>query len=209
MMRFRRILLSGPAIVVVFDMCSSSNIIEELSQSGEIRRFKQFLKKLKRYLAKEQEIVLFDPYKFTGDGWILLFPPNTNGIALSDFLHRLCQFSSAELKRLVLPSLKYPPSLTGLTFGIDMGPVHHMTMYQQPEYIGRAINIACRLQNAVKDKGGAPANKALVSDEVFTKYFDKATLHKVFRVTRQLRNINRGQDYRCRKIELFRREGAL
>jgi len=207
-MRFRRVQFSGPAVVVAFDICSSSNIIEELTLNGDLRRWRDFLKTLKRYLAKAQDKVLFDPYKFTGDGWILLFPPGTDGNLLSEFLHDLCNFFAVEFRRTVLPFLANPPNIMGVTFGIEKGPIDHMTMYQQPEYIGRAINIACRLQNAVKDSGGSPAYKALVSNAVFTEYFSAAKLHKVFRVRRTLRNINHGADYRCRKIELFRRGSA-
>lgn len=60
-------------------MCSSSDIIEELTLSGDLRCYDQLLTSLKEYLAKAQDTVLFDPYKFTGDGWILLLPKDTSG----------------------------------------------------------------------------------------------------------------------------------
>jgi hypothetical protein len=42
--------------------------------NGNMEQFFVLLVKLKRYLAKAQKAVSFDPYKFVGDGWILLFP---------------------------------------------------------------------------------------------------------------------------------------
>lgn len=67
-MQYMRVPISGDAIVVAFDMCSSSDIIEELTLSGNLNHLDEFLQALKRYLASAQKNVLFDPYKFTGDG---------------------------------------------------------------------------------------------------------------------------------------------
>jgi len=201
-MEYKRMRFSGPAVVVAFDMCSSSNIIEQLTLNGDVGRLMRFLGSLKRYLANQQSKVMFDPYKFTGDGWILLFPPNTNGVALASFLMELCDFYAKEYRKTLRPYLANQPPVTGLTFGIDKGPVEHLTMYGQPEYVGRTINIACRLQSAVKDKGGTPANKALVSNAVYAEYFKNAKFPKVLRARRTLRNINNDEIYHCRKIEL-------
>lgn len=210
-MKYRRFAISGSAVVVAFDMCSSSNIIEDLTLKGDVRRLKNFLGTLKQYLAKEQDNILFDPYKFTGDGWILLFPSDTDGVALSDFLKGLCQFYAKEYRKELKPFLDHPPSVSGLTFGIDKGPLESLTMYGQSEYVGRAINIACRLQGAVSgtDKGGTPAYKALVSNAVFVEYCRAAEFPKVLRAKRTLRNINHGEVYHCRKIELLSRNEVL
>jgi hypothetical protein len=204
-LEYRRYRIASPAVVVAFDMCSSSNIIEELTLNGDVERLKDFLGKLKEYLAKEQKKVPFEPYKFTGDGWILLFPADTDGIALSIFLMDLCQFYAKVYRKILKPYLANLPPVAGLTFGIDKGPIEHLIMYGQSEYVGRTINIACRLQGAVKDKGGTPAYKALVSNAVHAEYFKKAAFPKVFRARRVLRNINRGDTYHCRKIELVDR----
>lgn len=202
-MKYVRLHLTGDAIVVAFEMCSSSDIIEELTLKGDISRFQKLLTKLKHYLAASQKTILFDPYKFTGDGWILLFPPNTDGPALLTFLRDLCSFFKMEFRNDVLRYLDMPPSLTGLTFGVEKGPLSPMTMYGGKEYLGRALNIACRLQNAVKDTGGSPAYKALVSNGVFNDYFSPADGYKVFRVKRTLRNIRGGAQFQCRKINLL------
>ena len=203
-MQYMRVPISGDAIVVAFDMCSSSDIIEELTLSGNLNHLNEFLQALKRYLASAQQNVLFDPYKFTGDGWILLFLAETNGKVLFKFLQDLCTFFRKEFRKQVLKHLGTPPSITGLTFGVEKGPLVTMTMYGQQEYIGRALNIACRLQSAIKDKDSSPAYKALVSNSVFNEYFASATRKvTVYKVRRRLRNIRGGADFHCKKIHLL------
>ena len=202
-MKYRRVRLDGESIVVAFDMCSSSTIMEQLLLAGNMSCLTEFLTEIKRHLAAEQKLLRFDPYKFTGDGWILLFPPVTDGVALADFLQRLCRFYRDEFKRRVRPYLDTVPKLIGLSFGIDCGWLSRMKRYGQPEYIGRPINIACRLQGAVKDKGGSPAYKALVTYAAYHKYFAQLSQLKAIHAKRILRNINDEKPFRCRKITLL------
>jgi len=51
-MEYQRIAITGQAIVVAFDMCSSSNIIEDLTNRKNVQPPTTFLDELKRYLAK-------------------------------------------------------------------------------------------------------------------------------------------------------------
>jgi len=93
-MDYQRLVISGQAIVVAFDMCSSSNIIEDLTKSRNVQPLTKFFGELKSYLAKEQKATApFDPYKFTGDGWLLLFPATTDGVRLLRFLET-CAYTS-------------------------------------------------------------------------------------------------------------------
>ena len=203
-MRYKRVSINGEALVVAFDMCSSSDILEELMLNGDLNRYDQLLISLKEYLAKAQSRVLFDPYKFTGDGWILLFPKDTDGTLIFNFLRDLCSFFKKEFNKLVLRYLATPPAVTGLSFGIERGPLMGMTMYGQREYVGRALNIACRLQSSIKDKDADPAYKALVSNAAFNQYFKSVRDVKIWKVRRKLRNIRGGSDFQCKKIEFFR-----
>ena len=52
---YQRLAISGQAIVVAFDMCSSSNIIEDLTSHDNVEPLTTFFSGLKRYLAKEQK----------------------------------------------------------------------------------------------------------------------------------------------------------
>jgi hypothetical protein len=202
-MKHTHSLISGEAVVVVFDMCSSSDVIEEVTLGGNLARLKDFLTALKGYLANAQKDLAFDVYKFTGDGWILLFPSDTKGTALLQFLVDLCTYFDKEFYRQVLRHLGTRPSTVGLTFGVEKGALTPLEMNGQVEYLGRALNVACRLQGAVKDGGKSVEYKALVSNKVFNDYFAPADGFKVLRVTRNLRNIRGGAAYHCRKIHLF------
>jgi len=200
--------VQGKVIVVAFDMCSSTSIVEQLTLKGDLKRLQRLLTVVKRYLMEKQKALPFDVYKFVGDGWILLFPENTDGQKLLHFLKDLCIFFKKEERKEVLDHLDAPPKITGLTFGIEKGALGAMLMYSQREYVGRAINVACRLQSAIKDKGGSPAYKALVTNTVFNEYFAPAAGFAVFKVERTLRNIGNGAVFRCRKINLLKPRDA-
>ena len=76
-------------IVVAFDLCSSSQIMEDLLLSEKFDRYETFLTCVKRWLmnwtnSHPSGNGRFELYKFTGDGWILLFPAATDGMALHE-----------------------------------------------------------------------------------------------------------------------------
>jgi hypothetical protein len=200
-MRFKRVLISGDAIVVAFDICSSSDMLEELILRSDIRPYEYVIRELKHHLAKAQESVLFDPYKFTGDGWILLFPANTSGVSLWSMLTELSLFYRATVEEHLLPRLNIRPKVNGLTFGIDFGPVAKMTIFQQTEYVGRAITVACRLQSAVGTLAKENASfKALISATAFSEYFAQAGKIRSWNKTVPLRNIRDGRGFSCKLV---------
>ena len=199
----------GQAIVVAFDMCSSSTIVDELGKAGNVKPLTVFFGEMRRYLMKEQKrSVPFELYKFMGDGWLLLFPTSTDGARLLAFLEELCLFFAVAFRRTLLPHLSRKPAVVGISFGIETGGLVSIVMDGQQEYFGRAINVACRLQAALKDKGGSPAYSALISNRVYRQYFADATPHRVHKVTRKLRNIDGGADFECRRLWLVRPFGA-
>ena len=195
-------------IVVAFDLCSSSQIVEDLLLSEKFDRYETFLTCVKRWLMNWTNSHpagngRFDLYKFTGDGWILLFPAATNGKALIETMYCLCEMIQAELARHIIPSLSSVPSVLGATLGVEEGNLIRMTMNERDEYVGRALNIACRLQSAVKEKEPHPGcYKALVSSRLFNERLAKTSVrYKVDEVTCSLRNILSGSGFACRKID--------
>lgn len=110
---YYRVRLDEEVLVVAFDLCSSSMIMEQLLLGGDVSCLTDLLTAIKRHLAAEQKHLLFDPYKFTGDGWILLFPANTDGSALMAFLERLCRFYRDEYRRLIKPNLQKVLKIVG------------------------------------------------------------------------------------------------
>lgn len=67
-MTYRRIPIHGAGLVVAFDMCSSTSLIEELTLCGDLAPYDELVGGIKRHLAEAQKVVPFDPYKFNGDG---------------------------------------------------------------------------------------------------------------------------------------------
>jgi len=201
-------------IVVAFDLCSSSQIMEDLLLSEKFDRYETFLTCVKRWLMNwtnnhAPDNGRFELYKFTGDGWILLFPATTKAKALVASMSSLCEMISAELERHIIPSLSSVPSVLGATIGIEEGKLIRMTMNEREEYVGRALNIACRLQDAAKQmEPHSGCYTALVSASFYNERLAKLSLpYKVEPATCSLRNILSGGGFACRKID-FTVDGA-
>ena len=195
-------------IVVAFDLCSSSQIMEDLLLSEKFDQYETFLTCVKRWLMNwtnkhSPNNGRFELYNFTGDGWILLFPATTNGQALIESMRSLCEMISAELARHIIPNLSSVPSVLGATLGVESGNLIRMTMNEREEYVGRALNIACRLQNAVKERDPHPGcYKALVSARLYNERLVRLSIpYKVEPETCSLRNIQSGSAFACRKID--------
>lgn len=195
-------------VVVVLDLCSSSQIMEDLLLSDKFDRYEAFLTCIKRWLMNWTEAHSppkgrFELYKFTGDGWILLFPDTIGGQHLIQFMYSLCEMIKAELARHITPNLSTMPAVLGATLGVEAGNLVRMTMNEREEYVGRALNIACRLQDAAKDKEAhADCFKALISTRLFNERLAKASArYKIESSTCSLRNIQGGSGFACRKID--------
>jgi len=191
-------------VILVFDMCSSSNIIEDLTLTSNIDKLKIFINKLKKWLRLKSKDYRYEIYKYIGDGWILLFPVDITGNEIINFLKKLNSFYDGTIKSIINPYLERDLEATGLTFGIEKGPLIELIMLGKREFFGRALNIAFRLQNAVKVKGGFPDYPILVSNQVYNEYLRKAGgLKKAVRVYRRLKNIRDGGRFRCVKLKLW------
>src|SRR3990172_6703680 len=115
-------------IVISFDICSSSNIIEDLTLTNNLKAMRNLLIKMKEFLLEKSDLLNFHVYKFTGDGWILLFPENIQGKDLMHFLIELSSFFKQKLNSQIIPLLERPPEITSLTFGIDGGKLIGIVM---------------------------------------------------------------------------------
>lgn len=204
---------SGRQIVLTFDICSSSDILEDLTRNHAVHRYLKLIAALKHTLAKEQlEIrakcnASLMMYKFTGDGWIILMQaPDQNqqklGRALLKLMRSLSRTFRREFEKLS-KHLEAIPQVTGINFGIAAGNIEHAKIFQKDEYLGRAINVACRLQGAIKDKDKRPAYKALATKTVFNEYLAPASSYEPSQVTRVLRNINANRPISCVKLRLL------
>ena len=187
-------------IVVAFDICSSTSIIEDLHKTENTIRWRDFLIWIKNYLQRKSKEYDFDIYKFTGDGWILLFNPNSSGENIVNFIQEFCKQFKARYKRKIENFLETPPSLSGINFGIDRGSLIRFIMHSKIEFVGRAINVACRLQSSIKDKDKSPQYKALITKPLYQDLRSSFKGLKRTRARRRLRNIAEGKEVHCMKI---------
>jgi class 3 adenylate cyclase len=191
-------------IVVFFDICSSTTILEDLVRTENQKLWRNLLIELKKHLRAKHASVGFELYKFLGDGWILLFDPRSEGLEIFEFLEGLSdQFLSLynrHIKRVLTISIP----VIGITTGMDIGSCIRFLMNGQAEYTGRPLNVAARLQSAVGQRGSKPWNKILVSNNLYATFDDRKKIerkYKVWRVTCVLKNISGGDNYRCIKVE--------
>ena len=187
-------------IVMTFDICSSTLIIEDLHNTENTVKWRDFLIWMKRYLEKKSEEYDFYIYKFTGDGWILLFNFDSPGENIVEFIEGLCRQFKMRFKRKVEDFLETPPALSGINFGIDRGSLIRFIMHRKREYVGRAINVACRLQASIKDKDKSPQYKALITKPLYQEIRQSFREVRQIPVRRTFRNIAGGEEVRCIKI---------
>jgi hypothetical protein len=192
-------------IVVAFDICSSTTIIEDLTLTNNVGKLLDVLDDLKTLLFEKKQNLKFEPYKFVGDGWILLFPADTSGQQVIRLLHQLSLTFARRFSNYVEPILEVQPEIKGLTFGVDVGLIHRVRMFGAHERIGRPLVVACRLQGAIKDGCECPAEKVLVSRQCYEKYFARVgdiTRYNPVHTSRPLRNIRGGSDFPCSLLTL-------
>jgi len=188
--------------VVTFDICSSSDILEDLIRTENVGDWRDLLIKVKKFLIRKQSELDFVLYKFTGDGWILLFDYDCSGKELFDFLKVLSGIFERNINRLSKTVLETTHDILGLTFGIDRGTLIRFVMAEKTEYIGRAINVACRLQGAIKDKDKKPQYKVLMTKNVYKQIKGDIENYKQKPVSRKLHNIAGDKTFNCVKITI-------
>jgi class 3 adenylate cyclase len=184
-------------VVVVFDISSSTTILEDLKRTDNLTVWRDFHIALKTFLLGKVDLMDMELYKFMGDGWILLFQPQVHSGALFEFLNSLSSFVMFQFVRVHRLLQKYPEP-TGLTFGIDTGELIRLEMNDQIEYLGRAINVAARLQaEAKRFAGSAMSNVALFSKASFNSLQPYDPYVGARNETVELRNISGGKQFPC------------
>jgi len=115
----------------------------------------------------------------------------------------LAPFLTDRKSKILHSSLSGVPSVLGATLGVEEGNLIRMRMNERDEYVGRALNIACRLQDAVKEKEPHPeCYKAMVSARLFNERLAQLSMpYKVESETCSLRNVLSGSGFACRKID--------
>jgi hypothetical protein len=177
-------------LVVVFDICSSTTILEDLKRTDNLRAWRNVLIHLKDQLLEKGAPLQMNLYKFIGDGWVLLFPDDVPKTELCALLRELCRSYETQFDACIKPMLSQEPNPIGLMFGIDAGELIRLELNGQFEYVGRAINVASRLQSYTKELPGGPSNKAIFSKNSFNSPAPPPTGLEVEPVKVSLRNIS-------------------
>lgn len=194
-------------IVLFFDICSSTAILEDLIRTENQRIWRNLLLDMKDYLQKKRKKDDYFVYKFLGDGWILLFAERDEGMGILDFLKDLAKSYNSMFKAQIEDVLTTEINVIGLTFGLDKGSSMRMVMNGRREFTGRPLNVAARLQGAIGQRSKKPQGRLLVSNNLYATFTDKKAIesrYRVDQVKRVLKNISGGTNYRCKKISLFR-----
>jgi len=107
-------------IVLVFDICSSTAILEDLLRTENQREWRNLLIRLKKFLVTRSGELSFEIYKFLGDGWILLFNDTVSGTDLIKLLQDTCVEYHRLFHQGVCRVLEGDHTI-GMTFGVDAG----------------------------------------------------------------------------------------
>jgi len=189
-------------IVLVTDICSSSEIMEDLLRTEHIAIWRNLLINLKEQLAKKSKELDFELYKFTGDGWILLFGSDYDGRQILNFISKLSAQFEQEFKDSIFRHLENPPDITGLTFGMDSGSLVRIVMMERQEYVGRAINLACRLQSAITETDILSGYQVIISNPLFQRMEKEMEDFHPDLISRRLKNIIRGGRFQCYRLSI-------
>ena len=127
-------------IVVVFDLCSSTTIIEDLAKNDCVAEYGKLADGMWAYLHTKKRDLHFDIYKFLGDGFILLFDDR---IFIDDILAFCTDLSFFCEQLLIWFKTEYLDIETlprqGITIGIAEGPVWPIRTINVPGgFVGRS-----------------------------------------------------------------------
>ena len=184
--------------VLIFDICSSSTIIENLHKSKNEGKWRQVIMNLSRFL-QNYDMNLFEVYKFQGDGWILVFDDELNLDLTFSFIGKLCEFYEENFNNHIKNLLNETIHPNGIAFGMDRGFLYYLQLNNKEEYWGRCLNIATRLQTSIKDNDKNPQYKILMTNQLYHSMsnFLKNKGYRVERARRKLRNIdNKRMEYK-------------
>ncbi len=189
-------------IVLVFDICSSTSIIEDLHRQQTIFRYTELIARIQQYLEKYSVIYNFEIYKFVGDGFILLFDTTTLidqvlffSIGLTDECDKyLTNFINNYIEDKEIPR-------KGITIGLAKGLIEELKLDKESpiEYIGRPITVACRLQDSLYKP--EHTNRVLMVLKLYAEIQDKLLKMVCAETSRSLKNINKNRKQTCYEFD--------
>lgn len=161
------------AVVLVIDICHSTAIVDDLGAGGNEGFWRKLLVKMDAIIRAHSSQAKYEYYKFLGDGWILLFDESEDtgrnvidALRYADEMYGLAYVGGV---RSAFRRHKQPPELT---FGVTSGPLLKVELGGGTEYIGKAINEACRLQGMASNSEGGAGSRGYLGTGFYTEYYD-------------------------------------
>lgn len=184
--------------VLVFDICSSTAIIEDLVSNEQPQHFSRLLSAVHTFLQSSDSQYGYEIYKFMGDGYILLFDASSSMDSILEFYIQLVGYTSSALEWFIhdyLAATELPR--VGISAGLDLGSLYILknTQSADREYFGKAINLATRLQGSQERPDNV--NQLLFSSKLYLKVDEYLLRVACTERTRTLKNINKGESIRC------------
>jgi len=182
--------------ILVFDICSSTIIVEELIKTNQIKDYNILVYAFRQYLNYRANLFHFTVYKFLGDGFIIIFDENKLMDHILIFVCELTKFVEEVLKDFVYENIEIGsiPRI-GITMGLDHGVIVNFFVNGHIEYTGRPLNFACRLQSSLTEK--EHVNKLLLSLRVKKELKSSLFRQALKERERVFRNISRENRIRC------------
>ena len=185
--------------ILFFDICSSSEILEDLNSQDKLEKWKNFIIAVSKIIESKSKEFNAINYKFLGDGFIVLLDKG-----MSDKVIKYCKKISSEVLRLLETLINEETSIEikrkGITMGIEYGSINEINIGETKEYIGRSLNIAARLQGSLKAE--EHVNKLLIS-KIVKNQICKDYKKEIYKeTTRSLRNISENKNFYCYEIDL-------
>ena len=147
---------------------------------------------LQSFLDKVKGEYNFETYKFLGDGYILLFHNSVGPEKIYEFSEELVDIGGKILSIYIEKHIQNSDlPRQGITIGVDSGILDK----SKDEYIGRPINIACRLQGKLDSTDSV--NRIIISKRVFSKIEDIAIRGLFKYKPKTLKNVNGGKPVPC------------
>jgi class 3 adenylate cyclase len=181
-------------IILIYDICSSTTIIENLKQNGKERLYSGLVEALIKITKKSFETSKYIIYKFLGDGFILIFEDDEKIDNILEGINYLVDQGSLEINSFIEKYIDVIVIKRGITVGLACGSIHLLQLQDinGDEYFGRAINLASRLQSSNENE-----NSVLIQKEIYSRIEKPAFKMLCKETSRTFRNINNGAETKC------------
>jgi hypothetical protein len=186
--------------ILVFDLCSSTEIVEYLSKVSAMGEYVSLMNKFDNLLNILRKYFDFTKYKFIGDGFILIIEnidPLEDVLLLSKIINDI---GKSMINEFIETFISEKPRRIGLTFGYDVGELFSFSLDSIDEFSGRPLNLASRLQSsleAIEDAG-----KILFSLEAKQLIFSRKKITEKNKKSRTFKNISDNKPLTCFMYDL-------